>query len=105
MALVNKPKLLIADEPTTALDVTIQAQILDLMSKLKDLGMSILFITHDLGLVKEFSDQVCVMQNGKIVENGDTQSVFDNPQHNYTPKLLSAEPEPKEDINNNEDPY
>ncbi len=67
MALVNKPQLLIADEPTTALDVTIQAQILDLMSKLKrDLGMSILFITHDLGLVKEFSDQVCVMQNGKI---------------------------------------
>ena len=105
MALVNKPKLLIADEPTTALDVTIQAQILDLMSKLKkDLGMSILFITHDLGLVKEFSDQVCVMQNGKIVENGDTQSVFDNPQHTYTQKLLSAEPEPKEDINNNEDP-
>ena len=105
MALVNKPKLLIADEPTTALDVTIQAQILDLMSKLKkDLGMSILFITHDLGLVKEFSDQVCVMQNGKIVENGDTESVFDNPQHTYTQKLLSAEPEPKEDINNNEDP-
>ena len=71
MALVNKPKLLIADEPTTALDVTIQAQILDLMSKLKkELGMSILFITHDLGLVKEFSDDVCVMQNGNIVESG-----------------------------------
>ena len=69
MALVNKPKLLIADEPTTALDVTIQAQILDLMTKLKkEFGMSILFITHDLGLVSEFSDQVCVMQNGKIVE-------------------------------------
>ncbi len=67
MALVNKPKLLIADEPTTALDVTIQAQILDLMSKLKkELGMSILFITHDLGLVKEFSDQVCVMQDGEL---------------------------------------
>ena len=83
MALVNKPKLLIADEPTTALDVTIQAQILDLMSKLKrELGMSILFITHDLGLVKEFSDQVCVMQNGKIVESGDTNNVFGNPQHN-----------------------
>ena len=77
MALVNKPKLLIADEPTTALDVTIQAQILDLMSKLKrELGMSILFITHDLGLVKEFSDQVCVMQNGKIVESGDTKDVL-----------------------------
>ena len=77
MALVNKPQLLIADEPTTALDVTIQAQILDLMSKLKkELGMSILFITHDLGLVREFSDQVCVMQDGKIVEKGDTHNVF-----------------------------
>ena len=102
MALVNKPKLLIADEPTTALDVTIQAQILDLMSKLKEeLGMSILFITHDLGLVKEFSDQVCVMQSGKIVESGDTNDVFENPQHSYTQKLLSAEPQPKQDINNN----
>ena len=69
IALVNKPELLIADEPTTALDVTIQAQILDLMSKLKsELGMSILFITHDLGLVKEFSDKVCVMKDGEIVE-------------------------------------
>ena len=105
MALVNKPKLLIADEPTTALDVTIQAQILDLMSKLKrELGMSILFITHDLGLVKEFSDQVCVMQNGKIVESGDTNNVFENPQHSYTQKLLSAEPKPKTEINNNHAP-
>ena len=103
MALVNKPKLLIADEPTTALDVTIQAQILDLMSKLKrELGMSILFITHDLGLVKEFSDQVCVMQNGNIVESGDTSDVFENPQHTYTQKLLSAEPQPKTDINQQE---
>ena len=102
MALVNKPKLLIADEPTTALDVTIQAQILDLMSKLKrELGMSILFITHDLGLVREFSDQVCVMQNGKIVESGDTSIVFENPQHNYTQKLLNAEPQPKTKINDN----
>ena len=105
MALVNKPQLLIADEPTTALDVTIQAQILDLMSKLKrDLGMSILFITHDLGLVKEFSDQVCVMQNGNIVESGDTSNVFENPKHSYTQKLLSAEPQPKEDINLEEAP-
>ena len=105
MALVNKPKLLIADEPTTALDVTIQAQILDLMSKLKkELGMSILFITHDLGLVKEFSDQVCVMQSGKIVESGDTNIVFETPQHSYTQKLLSAEPQPKQEINNNEEP-
>ena len=100
MALVNKPQLLIADEPTTALDVTIQAQILDLMSKLKkELGMSILFITHDLGLVREFSDQVCVMQNGEIVEKGDTDNVFDNPNHPYTQKLLSAEPKPKTEIN------
>ncbi len=99
MALVNQPKLLIADEPTTALDVTIQAQILDLMNKLKDeLGMSILFITHDLGLVREFSDQVCVMQEGKIVEQGNTEDVFDNPSHSYTKKLLNAEPKPKINI-------
>jgi len=105
MALVNKPELLIADEPTTALDVTIQAQILDLMSKLKkELGMSILFITHDLGLVEEFSDQVCVMQNGKIVEKGDTGIVFANPSHPYTQKLLNAEPQPKENINKVEKP-
>ena len=105
MALVNKPKLLIADEPTTALDVTIQAQILDLMSKLKkELGMSILFITHDLGLVKEFSDQVCVMQKGHIVEQGDTVNVFENPEHPYTQKLLNAEPQPKLDINTGEMP-
>ena len=105
MALVNKPKLLIADEPTTALDVTIQAQILDLMSKLKkELGMSILFITHDLGLVREFSDQVCVMQNGHIVEKGNTVDVFKNPEHSYTQKLLNAEPQPKLDINTEEIP-
>ena len=100
MALINKPKLLIADEPTTALDVTIQAQILDLMTKLKkEFGMSILFITHDLGLVREFSDKVCVMQNGKIVEQGDTKQVFEYPQHQYTKKLLDAEPIPKSIIN------
>ena len=82
MALVNKPKLLIADEPTTALDVTIQAQILDLMGKLKsELGMSILFITHDLGLVREFSDTVSVMKDGKIVEQSNTQQIFDHPQN------------------------
>ena len=88
MALVNKPDLLIADEPTTALDVTIQAQILDLMTKLqKELGMSILFITHDLGLVEKFSDEVCVMKDGKIVEKGNTKTVFENPKHEYTQKL------------------
>ena len=99
MALVNKPKLLIADEPTTALDVTIQAQILDLMGKLKaELGMSILFITHDLGLVREFSDTVSVMKDGKIVEQGNTELIFDNPQDDYTKKLLAAEPPPKVDL-------
>ena len=77
MALANKPKLLIADEPTTALDVTIQAQILDLMTKLKDeVGMSILFITHDLGLIEKFSDTITVMQQGAVVEQGETKSVF-----------------------------
>ena len=97
MALVNKPQLLIADEPTTALDVTIQAQILDLMSKLKnELGMSILFITHDLGLVQQFSDHVCVMKDGIIVEQGVTSDVFNNPNHDYTKRLLDAEPKPKE---------
>lgn len=97
MALVNKPQLLIADEPTTALDVTIQAQILDLMSKLKnELGMSILFITHDLGLVRQFSDQVCVMKDGVIVEQGNTEKVFEEPQHAYTRRLLDAEPKAKE---------
>jgi ABC-type microcin C transport system duplicated ATPase subunit YejF len=99
MALVNKPKLLIADEPTTALDVTIQAQILDLMGKLKsELGMSILFITHDLGLVREFSDTVSVMKDGKIVEQGNTQQIFDHPQDEYTKKLLDSEPLPKTDL-------
>ena len=97
MALVNKPQLLIADEPTTALDVTIQAQILDLMSKLKnELGMSILFITHDLGLVQQFSDQVCVMKDGIIVEQGVTSYVFNNLEHDYTKRVLDAEPKPKE---------
>jgi ABC-type microcin C transport system duplicated ATPase subunit YejF len=103
MALVNKPDLLIADEPTTALDVTIQAQILDLMTKLqKELGMSILFITHDLGLVEKFSDEVCVMKDGKIVEKGNTKTVFENPKHEYTQKLLDAEPQPKENFSTND---
>ena len=103
MALVNEPDLLIADEPTTALDVTIQAQILDLMTKLqKELGMSILFITHDLGLVEKFSDQVCVMKDGKIVEKGNTLEVFNNPQHDYTKKLLDAEPQPKDKFSSND---
>jgi microcin C transport system ATP-binding protein len=93
MALANKPDVLIADEPTTALDVTIQAQILDLLKDLKDSeGMGLLFITHDLGIVRRIADRVCVMQQGEIVEQGPTKQIFDNPQHPYTIKLLSAEP-------------
>jgi len=94
MALANKPDLLIADEPTTALDVTIQAQILELLAQVqKDEGMGMLFITHDLGVVRKIADRVCVMQNGKIVEAGVTADIFDNPQHDYTKMLLAAEPD------------
>ncbi len=92
MALANGPELLIADEPTTALDVTIQAQILDLLAGLKnDVGMSMLFITHDLTIVRKIADRVCVMQGGEIVEQGLTQDIFSNPQHPYTQTLLAAE--------------
>ena len=105
MALANKPKLLIADEPTTALDVTIQAQILDLMTKLKDeVGMSILFITHDLGLIEKFSDTITVMQEGNVVEQGDTNAVFTNPQHAYTKKLINSEPSIKQETLTSEPP-
>jgi microcin C transport system ATP-binding protein len=93
MALANAPHVLIADEPTTALDVTIQAQILELLAQLKDsLGMGLLFITHDLGIVRRIADRVCVMQNGEIVEHGPTREIFETPQHAYTQKLLAAEP-------------
>ncbi|KEJ90939.1 ABC transporter ATP-binding protein [Sulfitobacter donghicola] len=93
MALANKPDVLIADEPTTALDVTIQAQILDLLHELKESeGMGLLFITHDLGVVRKIADRVCVMKQGEIVEQGRTAEIFDNPQHDYTKKLLGAEP-------------
>jgi microcin C transport system ATP-binding protein len=93
MALANRPELLIADEPTTALDVTVQAQILELLKKLKEEhGMSMLFITHDLGIVKKFADRVCVMTKGKIVETGPVEDIFSNPQHAYTRHLLAAEP-------------
>jgi len=93
MALSCEPKLLIADEPTTALDVTIQAQILDLMRKLRDeRGMSILFITHDLGVIAEIADHVAVMFRGKLVELGSVMDIFRNPQHPYTKGLLECRP-------------
>jgi microcin C transport system ATP-binding protein len=93
MALANEPDLFIADEPTTALDVTVQAQILKLLAELKSrLNMAMLFITHDLGIVRKIADRVCVMWKGKIVEQGPVAEVFANPQHPYTQRLLAAEP-------------
>ncbi len=95
MALANEPDLLIADEPTTALDVTVQAQILKLLKDIQTrLGMSMLFITHDLGIVRKLADRVCVMQRGKIVEQGPVERVFTAPEHPYTRALLAAEPKP-----------
>ncbi|MCP8938584.1 ABC transporter ATP-binding protein [Alsobacter sp. SYSU M60028] len=93
MALANRPEVLIADEPTTALDVTIQAQILELLAGLKDkFGMSIVFITHDLGIVRRFADRVIVMKSGEAVETGPTEAVFAAPKQAYTRMLLAAEP-------------
>ncbi|MDA9293880.1 ABC transporter ATP-binding protein [Amylibacter sp.] len=93
MALANKPDLLIADEPTTALDVTIQAQILELLANIqKSEGMGMLFITHDLSVVRRIADRVCVMKDGEIVEAGATNEIFSSPNHEYTKKLLNAEP-------------
>jgi len=93
MALANGPKLLIADEPTTALDVTIEAQILELLAELRrSEGMGMLFITHDLGVVRKIADRVCVMQDGRIVETAPTERIFTRPEHPYTIKLLNAEP-------------
>jgi microcin C transport system ATP-binding protein len=95
MALANEPDLLIADEPTTALDVTVQAQILKLLKDLQSrLGMAMLFITHDLGIVRKLADTVCVMKEGKIVEQGPVETVFTAPSHAYTRALLAAEPKP-----------
>ena len=93
LAIANEPKLLIADEPTTALDVTIQAQILRLIKDLQvKYGMSVLLITHDLNVVRKTSEQICVMRNGEIVERGLTEEVFTNPQHPYTQHLIRSEP-------------
>ncbi|AOO80747.1 ABC transporter ATP-binding protein [Bosea vaviloviae] len=93
MALANEPELLIADEPTTALDVTVQAQILKLLKELQGrLGMAMLFITHDLGIVRRIADRVCVMLKGQIVEQGPVGAIFGNPRHDYTKRLLAAEP-------------
>ena len=93
MALANNPDLLIADEPTTALDVTVQAQILKLLKDLqRETGMALLLITHDLGIVRHMADHVVVMQKGKVVEHGEAKRVFADPQHAYTKMLLSAEP-------------
>ncbi len=95
MALANEPDLLIADEPTTALDVTVQAQIIALLKDIqKRLGMSLLFITHDLGIVRKIAQKVCVMKDGCIVEQGDVERVFTAPAHPYTRALLAAEPKP-----------
>ncbi len=102
MALANKPDLLIADEPTTAVDVTIQAQLLKLLLELqKNLGMAILLISHDLGLVRKMAREVCVMQNGVIVEKSETEALFRAPQHPYTKHLLAAQPQPKGEIKAN----
>ena len=98
MALANDPDVLIADEPTTALDVTIQAQILKLLKDLQNrLGMAMLFITHDLNIVRHFADRVCVMNEGQIVEAGPVADVFDSPQHDYTRHLLASEPRGRPD--------
>lgn len=96
MALACNPQLLIADEPTTALDVTIQQQILDLLQDLQqEMGLSVLLITHDLNLVRRFASRVCVMQHGEIVEQGDRDAIFNQPQHEYTQFLLASEPDKK----------
>ncbi|MEE3120072.1 MAG: ABC transporter ATP-binding protein [Pseudomonadota bacterium] len=93
MALANRPRLLIADEPTTALDVTIQKQILDLLRDLqRENGMAILLITHDLGVVRKMADRICVMQEGQMVENDESHAIFEKPAHAYTKKLIAAEP-------------
>ncbi len=103
MALACRPKLLIADEPTTALDVTVQAQILDLIMKLKDdLGTAVIMITHDLGVIAETTDSVMVMYTGKVMETASTVDLFDNPLHPYTKGLMRAIPSATEPLENTE---
>ncbi len=105
MALANEPDLLIADEPTTALDVTIQAQILELLKRLqRELGMAMLLITHDLGIVRKMADRVNVMNNGLIVETGPVEQIFSNPEHAYTKHLLAAEPKGQPPASNADGP-
>lgn len=103
MALINEPDILIADEPTTALDVTVQAEVLNLIQEIQTkMGMAILFITHDLGVVKHFADRVVVMRSGEIVESGACQALFDNPVHSYTKMLINSIPKgSKQTVNNN----
>ena len=106
MALACNPRLLIADEPTTALDVTIQAQILDLIRELRDRrGMAVLFITHDLGVIGEIADDVAVMFRGKLVECGEVGQIFENPQHPYTRGLPSCRPRSRQHLQAAADSY
>ena len=99
MALINSPKLLIADEPTTALDVTIQAQILSLIKSLQTKrNIGVLFVSHDLAVVADIADEIVVMQNGRIVESGEPDWIFNDPKHDYTKKLISAIPRGKSEI-------
>ena len=103
MALANEPDLLIADEPTTALDVTIQAQILELLGELqRELGMAMLLITHDLGIVRKMAERVYVMKSGEVVESGPAAQIFSAPQHAYTRHLMSAEPKGKPPVANHD---
>ena len=99
MAIANNPDILIADEPTTALDVTIQKQILELLDELrKKIGMSLLIISHDLNIVKKISHFVCVMKKGEIIEQGTTKKIFENPSHSYTKSLINCVPKNKTNL-------